>query len=87
MSSGFGLNGGRGRCFPFWQDFAKCYVQTDAPKEDCRLQFEDYQECLYHRKEVRRTFASWGGSRRWGRACWEQRPDGMPCCKSGRQGI
>ncbi|KAJ3158677.1 hypothetical protein HDU86_002642 [Geranomyces michiganensis] len=54
MSSGFGLNGGRGRCFPFWQDFAKCYVQTDAPKEDCRLQFEDYQECLYHRKELLR---------------------------------
>ncbi|TPX56521.1 hypothetical protein PhCBS80983_g04475 [Powellomyces hirtus] len=54
MSSGFGMNGGRGRCFPFWQEFTKCYVQTDAPKQECKLQFEDYQECLYHRKELLR---------------------------------
>lgn len=26
MSSGFGLHGGTGRCFPFYQDFAKCMV-------------------------------------------------------------
>jgi NADH dehydrogenase (ubiquinone) Fe-S protein 5 len=51
MSSGFGLKGGRGRCFPFWQEFAKCYASADHP-EDCRLQYEDYQECLFHRKEV-----------------------------------
>ncbi|KAI8831575.1 hypothetical protein BC829DRAFT_366154, partial [Chytridium lagenaria] len=48
---GFGTNGGRGRCFPFFQEFSKCYVQADSPKE-CKLQYEDYQECLYHRKEV-----------------------------------
>ncbi|KAJ3092170.1 hypothetical protein HK102_010131 [Quaeritorhiza haematococci] len=50
MASGFGTNGGRNRCFPFFQDFAKCYVQADHP-EECRLQFEDYQECLFHTKE------------------------------------
>ncbi|KAI8813597.1 hypothetical protein BJ742DRAFT_849434 [Cladochytrium replicatum] len=50
MSSGFGLNGGRNRCFTFFQEFMKCYTQADT-REECRLQFEDYQECLYHRKE------------------------------------
>ncbi|KAJ3416850.1 hypothetical protein HDV05_008435 [Chytridiales sp. JEL 0842] len=53
MASGFGTSGGRGRCFPFFQDFAKCYVQADSPKE-CVMQFEDYQECLFHRKELLR---------------------------------
>ncbi|KXS14186.1 hypothetical protein M427DRAFT_99842 [Gonapodya prolifera JEL478] len=51
MSSGFGLRGGRGRCFPHWQEFTKCYGSADHP-DDCKLQFEDYQECLFHRKEV-----------------------------------
>ncbi|KAI9015055.1 hypothetical protein BC832DRAFT_526683, partial [Gaertneriomyces semiglobifer] len=51
MSSGFGTNGGRGRCFPFWQEFAACFVQTDEPRKQCKNQFEDYQECLHHRKE------------------------------------
>ncbi|KAI8817817.1 uncharacterized protein EV422DRAFT_540066 [Fimicolochytrium jonesii] len=55
MSSGFGTSGGRGRCFPFWQEFARCYVQADTdPKTECRKGFEDYQECLYHRKELLR---------------------------------
>ncbi|KAJ1565237.1 hypothetical protein HK096_003878 [Nowakowskiella sp. JEL0078] len=53
MASGFGTNGGRGRCFPFWQEFAKCYAGVDNPKE-CKNQYEDYQECLYHRKELAR---------------------------------
>ncbi|KAI8808859.1 hypothetical protein BJ742DRAFT_756250 [Cladochytrium replicatum] len=53
MSSGFGLNGGRNRCFTFFQEFMKCYAQADN-REECRLQFEDYQECLYHRKELAR---------------------------------
>ncbi|KAJ3040649.1 hypothetical protein HDV00_010674 [Rhizophlyctis rosea] len=54
MSSGFGTNGGRGRCFPFWQEFAKCAVQTEDFKNVCIAQFEDYRECLYHRKELLR---------------------------------
>ncbi|KAI8621624.1 hypothetical protein BC830DRAFT_1058040, partial [Chytriomyces sp. MP71] len=50
--TGFGTNGGRGRCFSFFQDYAACFAQADSPKQ-CLLQYEDYQECLYHRKEVR----------------------------------
>ena len=51
MSSGFGINGGKGRCFPFWQEFAKCHMQADTP-EECALPLEDYKECLFHKKEV-----------------------------------
>ncbi|KAI8896975.1 hypothetical protein BC833DRAFT_595439 [Globomyces pollinis-pini] len=54
MSSGFGTNGGRGRCFPFWQEFAKCHVQSTT-LEECTKPFEDYQECLFHRKEIARS--------------------------------
>jgi NADH dehydrogenase (ubiquinone) Fe-S protein 5 len=53
MSSGFGTNGGRGRCFPFWQEFAKCHVQSSTVQE-CTKPFEDYQECLFHKKELLR---------------------------------
>ncbi|KAJ3313728.1 hypothetical protein HDV04_001532 [Boothiomyces sp. JEL0838] len=53
MSSGFGTNGGRGRCFPFWQEFAKCHVQSEQQGE-CKNAFEDYQECLFHKKEFAR---------------------------------
>ncbi|CAO3618076.1 unnamed protein product [Mucor hiemalis] len=31
MASGFGLDGGRGRCFHFWQEFNKCYATADLP--------------------------------------------------------
>ncbi|TPX31656.1 hypothetical protein SmJEL517_g05035 [Synchytrium microbalum] len=54
MSSGFGTNGGRGRCFSFFQEFAKCYVGAIDPKGECQWAFEDYRECLYHRKELLR---------------------------------
>ncbi|GAA5908763.1 hypothetical protein JCM5296_005762 [Sporobolomyces johnsonii] len=54
MASGFGYNGGRSRCFPFWQDFQKCYAGADVP-EQCTLQKEDYLECLHHTKEVSRA--------------------------------
>ena len=33
-------------------DVLQCYVRADAPQE-CKLQAEDYLECLHHRKEVR----------------------------------
>ena len=52
MSSGFGLNGGRGRCFTFWQDLQKCYVSCEDEAEKCRIYYEDYQECITHLKEV-----------------------------------
>ncbi|TFK73353.1 hypothetical protein BDN72DRAFT_761759, partial [Pluteus cervinus] len=45
---------GRPRCFAYWQEFSKCYAQTDNPIE-CRPQSEDYLECLHHPKEVARA--------------------------------
>ncbi|KAI9295999.1 hypothetical protein K502DRAFT_290251 [Neoconidiobolus thromboides FSU 785] len=51
MSSGFGLNGGISRCFPMWQEVHKCYAVSDDPKS-CKLQLDDYFECLHHNKEV-----------------------------------
>ncbi|KAH6565515.1 hypothetical protein BASA50_003636 [Batrachochytrium salamandrivorans] len=53
MSSGYGIAGGRGRCFTFWQEFTRCHVQADSISE-CRPLFEDYRECLYHKKEFLR---------------------------------
>ncbi|CAG7849823.1 SubName: Full=Uncharacterized protein {ECO:0000313/EMBL:CCA73179.1} [Serendipita indica DSM 11827] len=49
MSSGYGINGGQSRCFPFWQAVVKCYAETDRPGK-CTLFKEDYNECLHHRK-------------------------------------
>ncbi|RUP51320.1 hypothetical protein BC936DRAFT_148765 [Jimgerdemannia flammicorona] len=54
MASGFGYNGGRGRCFNFWQEFHKCYAMADSPQE-CLLQRDDYLECLHHTKEIARV--------------------------------
>lgn len=42
---------GPSRCFSFWQDFRKCYVTAESVG-DCKLQKEDYLECLHHTKEV-----------------------------------
>ncbi|KAL0576393.1 hypothetical protein V5O48_005582 [Marasmius crinis-equi] len=56
MASGFGWTGGRSRCFAYWQEFQKCYVQADFPT-DCRPQGDDYMECLHHGKEVARAKA------------------------------
>ncbi|KAK2623865.1 hypothetical protein QTJ16_002193 [Diplocarpon rosae] len=57
MSSGFGLNGGVSRCFPFWQEVLACYVvnttnDDDSGKKICGPVLEDYYECLHHKKEV-----------------------------------
>ncbi|KAI0034664.1 hypothetical protein K488DRAFT_83730 [Vararia minispora EC-137] len=54
MASGFGFNGGRPRCFAYWQEFTKCYTQTDSPAA-CNPQAEDYLECLHHTKEIARA--------------------------------
>ncbi|GAA5810520.1 hypothetical protein MFLAVUS_003943 [Mucor flavus] len=53
MASGFGLDGGRGRCFHFWQEFNKCYASADLPQQ-CLDQRDDYLECLHHTKEFAR---------------------------------
>ncbi len=52
--SGFSFKGGRPRCFAFWQEFQKCYVQADTPS-DCIGAKEDYLECLHHTKEIARA--------------------------------
>ncbi|KAI9594692.1 hypothetical protein BDF19DRAFT_444552 [Syncephalis fuscata] len=54
MASGFGIHGGRGRCFTMWQEFRKCYAQAECP-EDCEPQLDDYNECLTHKKETERA--------------------------------
>ncbi|KAF2433108.1 hypothetical protein EJ08DRAFT_584191 [Tothia fuscella] len=62
MASGYGLNGGPSRCFPFWQEVLACYV-INTNNDDvkgagkCAPQLEDYMECLHHRKEAARTRA------------------------------
>ena len=50
---------GRTRCFPFWQEFSKCYASAETPA-DCVAQKEDYMECLHRTKEVRFTVHSAG---------------------------
>ncbi|THG99465.1 hypothetical protein EW026_g2896 [Hermanssonia centrifuga] len=56
MASGFGYQGGSSRCFPFWQEFSKCYASTDNPGL-CRAQADDYLECLHRGQEVARAKA------------------------------
>ncbi|ODN75519.1 hypothetical protein L202_06645 [Cryptococcus amylolentus CBS 6039] len=54
MASGFGYTGGRTRCFPFWQEFSKCYANADKPT-DCIAPKDDYLECLHNTKEIARA--------------------------------
>ncbi|PPQ96855.1 hypothetical protein CVT26_006024 [Gymnopilus dilepis] len=56
LQSGFGWGGGRSRCFVYWQEFQKCYIQSENPNE-CRPQSADYLECLHHTKEIKRAEA------------------------------
>ncbi|KAL2119588.1 hypothetical protein VTJ04DRAFT_6549 [Mycothermus thermophilus] len=60
MASGYGLNGGPSRCFPFWQELMSCYVihggENDGEgKKKCVPAMEDYYECLHHKKEAARV--------------------------------
>ncbi|KAH8908707.1 hypothetical protein BR93DRAFT_966755 [Coniochaeta sp. PMI_546] len=60
MASGYGLQGGPSRCFPFWQDVLACYVvntsaEDDSGKKKCAPALEDYYECLHHKKEYARV--------------------------------
>lgn len=45
-------NTGPSRCFSFWQEFRKCYINAESPAE-CKFAKDDYLECLHHTKEVR----------------------------------
>ncbi|KAJ9142672.1 hypothetical protein NKR23_g7099 [Pleurostoma richardsiae] len=69
MASGYGLNGGPSRCFPFWQELLACYVvnttgDDDSGKKKCALMLEDYYECLHHKKEAARVRALQAAYRR-----------------------
>jgi len=60
MASGYGLHGGPGRCFPFWQEVLACFaINTDGANEAgrkiCAPVLEDYLECLHHKKEKARV--------------------------------
>ncbi|EGR46379.1 hypothetical protein MKX07_004658 [Trichoderma sp. CBMAI-0711] len=62
MASGYGMHGGVGRCFPFWQEVMACYVvntsaSDDSGKKKCSPVLEDYYECLHHKKEHARALA------------------------------
>ncbi|KND88560.1 NADH dehydrogenase [ubiquinone] iron-sulfur protein 5-B, partial [Tolypocladium ophioglossoides CBS 100239] len=62
MASGYGMHGGVGRCFPFWQEVMACYVintsaEDDSGKKKCAPVLEDYYECLHHKKEHARALA------------------------------
>ncbi|KAI8111424.1 hypothetical protein M9435_003925 [Picochlorum sp. BPE23] len=56
MSSGFGIGGKPGRCYPIWMDFSACMSEADDPKQ-CKDFRDDYLECLHHRKEFARLNA------------------------------
>lgn len=53
MSSGYGIRGGIGRCYPFFADYRECVAEKEntATGNVCKLIREDYFECLHHRKE------------------------------------
>ncbi|EKM57600.1 uncharacterized protein PHACADRAFT_206492 [Phanerochaete carnosa HHB-10118-sp] len=56
MASGFGFGGGPSRCFGYWREFAKCYASADSPSQ-CRVQADDYLECLHRTQEIARAKA------------------------------
>ena len=56
MSSGFGIKGAVGRCYPFYKSFEEC-LKTAPEVKDCRERREDYFECCHHKKEFGRVNA------------------------------
>ncbi|KAG5176409.1 NADH-ubiquinone oxidoreductase-like protein [Tribonema minus] len=54
MSSGFGVRGGVGRCYPIFSALNQCIAQADN-REDCSDFRDDYFECLHHFKEFQRA--------------------------------
>jgi len=56
MSSGVGVHGTLGRCYPFYADVKKCVQKknADSPMAMCWGENEDYFECLHGFKEKKR---------------------------------
>ncbi|KAL7752037.1 hypothetical protein RI367_002566 [Sorochytrium milnesiophthora] len=55
MASGYGIQGGRPRCFMLWQEFQKCYLTSEDPRQTCVPHKDDYFECLHRTKEIARN--------------------------------
>eukprot|EP00545_Synedropsis_sp_CCMP1620_P006601 CAMPEP_0119003236 /NCGR_PEP_ID=MMETSP1176-20130426/443_1 /TAXON_ID=265551 /ORGANISM="Synedropsis recta cf, Strain CCMP1620" /LENGTH=78 /DNA_ID=CAMNT_0006954815 /DNA_START=64 /DNA_END=300 /DNA_ORIENTATION=+ len=56
MSSGFGLKGNLGRCYPFFADYKDCLQNRENDTVSvCLYEKEDYFECLHHKKEFSRV--------------------------------
>mmetsp|Transcript_11867 Transcript_11867/g.28119 ORF Transcript_11867/g.28119 Transcript_11867/m.28119 type:complete len:105 (+) Transcript_11867:104-418(+) len=53
MSSGLGVTGTLGRCYPFFADLKKCVSRktTESPTAMCWGENEDYFECIHGFKE------------------------------------
>jgi len=53
MTSGFSRFGGTGPCYRFWMTFQGCMenVSSVREKDQCQPAFDDYFECLHHKKE------------------------------------
>ncbi|KAK9468685.1 hypothetical protein V1512DRAFT_61833 [Lipomyces arxii] len=54
MSSGFGLSGGKGRCYDLWLDVVKCSNDVDngtMTRAQCQVPLSDFVECLHHNRE------------------------------------
>jgi len=53
MSSGVGVTGTLGRCYPFFADLKKCVSKktADSPAAMCWGENEDYFECIHGFKE------------------------------------
>ncbi|KAH7152994.1 hypothetical protein EDB81DRAFT_790217 [Dactylonectria macrodidyma] len=86
MASGYGMHGGPGRCFPFWQEVMACYVvntsaEDDSGKKKCSPVLEDYYECLHHKKEHARALAIQAA---WARAETSTARDNAPSAKQIR---
>eukprot|EP00429_Kryptoperidinium_foliaceum_P063766 CAMPEP_0176067688 /NCGR_PEP_ID=MMETSP0120_2-20121206/33788_1 /TAXON_ID=160619 /ORGANISM="Kryptoperidinium foliaceum, Strain CCMP 1326" /LENGTH=78 /DNA_ID=CAMNT_0017401309 /DNA_START=93 /DNA_END=329 /DNA_ORIENTATION=+ len=56
MSSGIGVKGTLGRCYPFYADLRKCVAkkQVDSAPGMCWAENEDYFECIHGFKEKAR---------------------------------
>eukprot|EP00546_Thalassionema_frauenfeldii_P019899 CAMPEP_0178895162 /NCGR_PEP_ID=MMETSP0786-20121207/430_1 /TAXON_ID=186022 /ORGANISM="Thalassionema frauenfeldii, Strain CCMP 1798" /LENGTH=77 /DNA_ID=CAMNT_0020565355 /DNA_START=62 /DNA_END=295 /DNA_ORIENTATION=+ len=57
MSSGFGIKGKVGRCYPFFADYKDCLQNREDPEtmKVCGPERDDYFECLHHKKEFGRV--------------------------------
>jgi NADH dehydrogenase (ubiquinone) Fe-S protein 5 len=53
MSSGFGIRGNVGRCYPFYKAYESCLSTADKISECSEIR-EDYFECCHHKKEFTR---------------------------------